>query len=128
MMYYGFYCSTWWVTVHLVSVVTVTAAGIAVNMLKFFRYGTACRVLHGHRHCTGTTVGGPRVTGALLPCCGSDTGIRGPRFRVLRASMFVVMGCTGIVPMIHMQFHNENPVRGSRRCAWRVCVLVLVLG
>ncbi len=35
-----------------------------------------------------------------------------PRYRKLRASMFVGMACMGVFPMIHMVFHNglENKV------------------
>ena len=38
MLYYGFYCSKVWVTIHLTLCFTVTIAGICMNMMPFFRY------------------------------------------------------------------------------------------
>ena len=39
--------------------------------------------------------------------------VRNPRYRKLRASMFVGLACMGVIPMLHMVFHNglENKVR-----------------
>ena len=31
---------------------------------------------------------------------------RHPRYRKLRAATFVGMACTGVIPMVHMVFHN----------------------